>query len=145
MPVAFKIEGLDQYLAALVKAPASISKMLRKELKTECTEIDRIARSNHNYTTRSGNLEKSIDWSVTDDGLSATIWLSKTKSNAPYAWYIHEGFIGKTMRKYSGETRPFTGPPPDQFLYKAVEQRKPTLIANMQKAVMDGFAEAGLA
>jgi len=140
MPVAFKIEGLDQYLAALVKAPESISQKIRVAIKEEFVEIDRLARENHNYTTRSGNLEKSIDWSVSEDGLTATIWLSKTKSNAPYAWRIHEGFVDK----YDVLGRHFMGPQPDQFLYKAVEQRKTTTMANMQKAVMDGFAEAGL-
>jgi hypothetical protein len=141
MPISYQIEGLDQYLAALAKTPEAVSKALRTQLKEEFVEIDRIARYNHNYTTRSGNLEKSIDWSVSEDGLSGTIWLSKTKSNAPYAWRIHEGFVDK----YDVLGRHFMGPQPDQFLYKAVEQRKTQLYANMQQAMLRGFAEAGLA
>ena len=82
MPIAFKIEGLDAYIAALAKAPEAVNKAVRVQMKAELDAIDREARSNHNYTTRSGALEKSIDSEVSNDGLTASIWVSKTKSNA---------------------------------------------------------------
>jgi len=140
MPIAFKIEGLDAYIAALAKAPEAVNKAVRVQMKAELDAIDREARSNHNYTTRSGALEKSIDSEVSNDGLTASIWVSKTKSNAPYAWRIHEGFVGK----YDILGRYFKGPQPDQFLYKAAEKRKQELMDNMQAAVHRALTEAGL-
>lgn len=140
MAVSFQINGLDKYLAALNKAPQIVSQTIRVAIKKEFEEIDRYARANHHYTTHTGKLEQSIDSSVSNDGLSAKIFLSKTKAPAPYAWRIHEGFVDK----YDVLGRHFNGPQPDPFLYNAVKHRKSDLIKNMQKAVEDGFRKAGL-
>ena len=140
MAIAVKVKGLDEYIAALTVAPAEIHKEIRIQFKEELEAIDLEAQHNHNYHTQSGNLEKSIDYEVSGDGLTGEIWLDKTKASAPYAWRIHEGFQGMT----DSLGRHFNGPPPDQFLYDAAERKTDQLVEAMSDAVLRGCHNAGL-
>jgi hypothetical protein len=140
MGMTIKIEGLDRYIACLAKAPDSIKREMRITMKEGLQAIDREARNNHWYRSRSGNLERSNDIAVSNDGLTGTVTLSKTKAKAPYAWRIHEGFVGQT----DSLGRIFSGPKPDQFLYHAAERRENKLKQNMEYAVERGLVRAGL-
>ena len=137
MAISFKIEGLEEILAKLTAAPQIVIDEIRMQLKTELTEIERDARANHQYTTHTGKLEKAIDFHVADDVSVATIWLSKTKSNAPYAWKIHENYL----KGYGHWTADGAG---ERFLYKAFEKRKPETAKNLEAALVRGFNKAGL-
>ena len=144
MAIAVKVKGLDEYIAALTIAPAEIHKEIRIQFKEELEAIDLEAQHNHNYHTQSGILGRAIDYEVSSDGLTGIIWLDRDSKGAPYSWYIHEGYIGLTMNRKSGQTKPFSGPAPDQFLYEAADRRTDLLIDAMSIAIGRALNQVGL-
>ena len=139
MSATVTIKGLDKLIAAFVAAPESTKQELRVTQKQEANAIDAIARVNHRYISHSGNLERAIDSTVSDSGLEMKMWVSKTKSNAPYAYRIHEGYVGMSDRL----GRTFNGPSPDQFLYNAAKEYKNTYLAHIKEAIHRALKKAG--
>jgi hypothetical protein len=139
MSMTIKIDGLDRLVAAMAAMPDVVHQEMRKEMHTQLAAIDEVSKTTHFYTTRSANLERSNDIVVDADGMTGTIFLSKTKAKAPYAWRIHEGFVGMTDSK----GRHFNGPAADQFLYKAGDLRRVAMRDGMEDAIGRAITKAG--
>jgi len=126
-------------VAAMIKAPRAYQSEIRVAMKELVRDIAKDARKHHRFTTRSGNLERSLDPQVSRSGFTGTIGLSRTKANAPYAWRIHEG--GGNRRDSLG--RRMTNRP-DRFLYQAFQRAKRTIKRELREASIRGFRKAGL-
>lgn len=140
MELSIKVDGLDRLVAAFAKLPSVVSTEIRKEMKTQLYAIGSEIRNPdvHNFTSRSNRLENAVDIKVESSGLSGEIALAKSQ-NVPYAYRIHEGFVGMTDR--IGRT--FQGPQPDQFLYKAAENRRDAFAEGMETAIGTAITKAG--
>jgi len=132
--INFKSKGL---LASFVKMPQVVSKELRKELKTQLVDVQRKARREHRFTTRSGDLERSVDNpDVSKSGLSGEISLNT--NIAPYARRIHEG--GKNKLDSLG--RRMTNKA-DPFLHDAFEAKQKDIEGGLQDAIGRAIRKAG--
>lgn len=112
----------------MIKAPREFTKEVRKEMKQSMEDVAARANMFHRFTTRSGNLERSVKTKVSNSGFTGTIRLEP--GIASYGKYIHEGF-----KRWK----------PDQFLYSSFEKLKPEIIKNLQDGIMRGFRKVGLA
>ena len=127
----FRVNKQDQrrVVAALLKASDRFIKRVRVQLKDGLWDMAFYAGKNHEYTTRSGNLDRAYVVVVTSpSGLSAELLLDKKVSGAPYAWRIHEGW---------GTWQP------DQFVYQARDALLPEFEKNMETAIRMAIKEAG--
>lgn len=147
-------------LAALLKAPEIFTREIRVEMKKEMTAIQRDARANHRYTSRSGNLDRSIDTEVSGSGFSGRVFLNERV--AKYGKYVHSGTgiygprrrmikpVSKKFLKFTGQdgrdvfAREVKGQRPDPFLFRAFDRRRRILTANINKALQRGFQKAGV-
>lgn len=114
MPFSFTINA-KEYMRALKEYPQEIAPIARIAIKERLTEVQTRAAVVHRYTVRSGNLQKAFELIMLND-FSGELRLSKTISNAPYAFAIHEG--RKDWHNYL----------PDRFLYNSFnhyEQKEP--------------------
>lgn len=67
-----------------------LSKYLRQAVKSSSEEIAEHARTHHGFTSRTGNLERSIVSLQSSDGLRGFVTIDRTI--APYGVYVHQGF-----------------------------------------------------
>ena len=139
MAVRLKIKfDAADVLAALSAMPHKMSKNLRVAQKSALVDVQRLARSKHRYTTRSGELEKATGGTgpeVSESGLIATLEL---KQNIPYSRRIHEGGGGK--RDSLG--RRMTNRP-DRFLYKAFNSKRKDIEEKIESAIEKTIKDAG--
>jgi hypothetical protein len=87
-----KVAQLDKFLAAFMKMPEMVSKEMRKEMKATLSEVQAYAAQNHNYISRTGDLDRAYApiW-VSGSGFEGKLQLDGKISNAPYAYIQHEG------------------------------------------------------
>lgn len=126
MHLEVKID-VQRVLTAMLKAPEAFTKEVRVEMKREMTAIQEDARLHHRFTTRSGNLDRSVSTRVTRSGFSGKTFLNDRL--AKYGKFIHNG-----TRKLK----------PDKFLYEAFDRRKSELVENINRSIQRGFKKAGL-
>lgn len=85
----FEIDA-DKFIHALNEYPDHLRKTARVAVKERLVQIQTRAAIIHRYTTRSGALSKAFEIFLESD-FAGELHLSKTISNAPYAFAIHEG------------------------------------------------------
>jgi len=132
MSFSFTIDA-KEYTRALKDYPQQIAPIARVAIKKRLTEVQTRAAVIHRYTVRGGALQKALELIMNSD-FSGELWLSKTISNAPYAYAIHEG--RKDWPNYA----------PDRFLNNAFnyyEQQDP-FRAVCEKIVYDALRKARL-
>jgi hypothetical protein len=105
MSFTFNID-YKEYTRALEDYPKEVGPVARVAIKERLTAVQRRAALIHRYMTRSGALQKAFEL-IMEGSFAGELVLSKTISNAQYAYAIHEG--RKDWTKYV----------PDRFLYKA--------------------------
>lgn len=142
----------------LVKAfeefPEETTKQLRSGLKIAVRDIQEYASDNHNYTSRSGALER--EGIVTKvEGTVGTVMLNPS---VPYAQYVHEGTKRhkirikkkRSLRWAAGDGFRFAksvnhpGTAPDQFLYEAAAAQEKHIQDILSKSVEEALRKAGL-
>jgi len=148
---------------AFCKAPMSVAKTLRTNLNVAMLDVERQARRNHRFHSKSGQANRSIMHEVTSDGLEGRAYIND--GVAKYTKYQHEGtgLYGAMRRAY--KVKPKTrkalywvsdgeknfsqgvtirGIRPDHFLYRAFAAQKPYVLARMRGAVSAALNMAGL-
>lgn len=118
---------------------AIVKKRLYAAVQISVGKIDDRAHSEHRFTTRTGQLERSIEENV--QGATGAVYLNQNV--APYGIYVHAGTRPhvivpkqkKVLRWPSGGNFVFSkvvhhpGTKPDEFIYQAMENSK----ADIQK------------
>lgn len=147
--MSFKVEGLDEVRQALKDAPAELVKALRIEWGIIGKEIQKEARLNHKYTTRSGNLDRSVSYRTEPNAKGLTMFLNR--GVAPYGAAVHDGsrphtIRPKTKKALSNGTELFgkrvnhPGTTADPFLLDAVKNALPfikdRIVAAYRKAMV---------
>lgn len=148
---------------ALKTAADAVSKELRISLKEALQGVVKQAKTVHDFKTHSGQLQRSINFSVNAKGLDGKVYLDD--GICPYAPYVHEGtgihgngrgaytiapVSRKSLHWVSGGGSHFakrvtaTGQKPDPFLTRAAAQQEPFIVKKMQQAVERSIKIAGL-
>lgn len=142
----------------LVKAfeefPEETTKQLRSGLEIAVRDIQEYASDHHNYTSRSGNLErKGIVTKV-----EGNVGMVMLNPSVPYAQYVHEGTRRhkirikrkRSLRRPAGDGFRFAksinhpGTAPDQFLYEAATAQEKHVQEVLSKSVDEALRKAGL-
>jgi hypothetical protein len=117
--------------AALLKAPGVVKSSLRKSMGTAMSGVSIYAKRNHRFTSRSGNLARSIKSKVSKTGLEGEVYLQS--GIAPYGEPVHEGW-----RRGRARWRP------DKFLDESLRVNKQEVINTLKIGYNDALAKAGL-
>lgn len=67
-----------------------LNKYLRQAVKSASEDVAEEARTTHGFTSRTGNLERSITAVLAKDGLKG--WVTIDRTRAPYGVYVHQGY-----------------------------------------------------
>jgi hypothetical protein len=142
---------------ALGKVPAVLVSEINRAVKESYVSIQRDARKNHNFKTRSSNLIKSvsIDFKSIREP-SRGVYLDTGK--AKYGPMVHEGTKPhkitpknkKKLRWANGGKFTFAksvnhpGTKPDQFVYKAANDNQTKIITAISTAIDTAFAKLWL-
>lgn len=142
MQLKVEIKRLKELLAAFETAPKATKDAMRKALKQSLIAVQRRARREHNFRSRTGALERSVNYEITSEWPPVgRVWLDNSAGisawGVPYGVFVHEGtrphritpVKKKTLRWLSGNGRFFyfskrvwhPGTKPDPFIYKAAE------------------------
>lgn len=139
---------------AFERAPDKVRNMIRLQLKLAVRDIKEYASDHHNYTSRSGILER--EGIVTKvEGNVGTVMLNPS---VPYAQYVHEGTRRhkirirhkRSLRWPAGDGVRFAksvnhpGTAPDQFLYEAAAAQEKHVQEVLSKSVEEALRKAGL-
>jgi len=103
--MGIEVSGLSERIAAIDRVAQTLFREMRKELIDSGAKMVTDARRDHNFTSRSGALERSIDAEVPADELKmafgfiddATRSLWKKAPHVTYGTFQHEG----TGRNYA--------------------------------------------
>lgn len=140
-----KLEGNDISRALALVHDRAV-KALNVGLKIATREIQNTARSRHKFTTRSGNLERSIQ--TTSGYLIGSVDLNKRI--APYGNYIHEGtrdhevkpkdkkalrYVGAGGRFFFSKGHKVSGIKKDPFIVNAFESRRAEIMNIINRQV----------
>lgn len=160
-PVAISL-SLDykSLLSVAQAAPDMFRNTMGLALGKSARAVQAYARATHRFTSRSGNLERSVDYTVDADNLTATIELDQAV--AFYGLFIHEGTgtwgpkgmpypiypkAKKCLRFVAGDGSVVyakkvmhPGIRPDQFLYEAAAAQESQIQAIFDRAVADMVA-----
>ncbi len=71
------------------------NKYLRQAVRSASEDVAEQARTKHGFTSRTGNLERSIKPILSSDGLKA--WVTIDRTMAPYGAYVHQGHKAFTL------------------------------------------------
>ena len=133
---------------------------VRRGLLESCRLVQSEARSRHQFTSRTGVLERSIEYRLERGSLVGVVKISDA---APYGVFVHEptGIYGPTKERY--QIRPkrkqalrwaadgklhfarlvnHPGSPADRFLYEAADRSRERIrkifARHIQKAIQSG-------
>lgn len=125
--------------------------------------VQEYARAKHRFISRSGALERSVDYTVNAEAMEAQVYLDQ--SVAFYGLFIHDGtgtwgpdgepypivpkakawlrFVGKDGKVYFSKKVMHPGIRPDKFLYDAAAAQESNVQAIFAKAYDDLAARLG--
>ena len=78
-----------------MNAEQILNKYLRQAVRGAANEVAEQARTEHGFTSRTGNLERSIKYVLSQDGMKA--WVTIDRTTAPYGPYVHSGHKAFTL------------------------------------------------
>lgn len=154
--VVLKVENLDRAIDAFRRMPDKFSKTMRLTMKKAVRDLKSYAQQNHLFTSRKGNLERSISSDVSDDPLTGVVFVDL--GVAPYGIYVHEGTKPhsifpkrkKALRWAQGGGFIFSkdvlhpGTEPDPFMTGAWEHYESKIPERFVRAVDMAIKEAGV-
>lgn len=167
MQIKIQIKNLPGLLDAFRAAPENTKRNMERTLWVSMREIQEQARAVHGFTSRSHNLERSVDTEMLSNvPLAGRIFLNE--NIAKYGPFQHAGtgihgpnghFIqifpktGTLLRWVDPKTGRFVyakkvlynpGVKPDPFLYEAAKVKASAVNAHFNEAVKQSIKEAGL-
>jgi hypothetical protein len=144
-------------LQALERAPTTTVEEIRRALLESCRLVQQKAREKHRFRTKTGMLERSIDYQVDEGKCEGVIQINPTI--APYGKYVHTGTRphdivpkDKHSLRWAGPGNKFIfakrvhhpGTQKDEFLYEAAEQSRVEINAIFARHIDKATKEAGL-
>lgn len=158
MQISVKINGLNELVSAFERAPTVVQKSMELATRKSARNVAEYARKNHNFTTRTGLLEKSIVFYTQDWPPKAVIYVNPLI--APYGAFVHYGTKDrvepirpvhkKALRWVSAGQFVFSkkvkhrGLKPDQFLYQALDNNRAKIQAIFDRHISDAIKEVGI-
>jgi hypothetical protein len=141
---------------AFRRIPNVAAQNMRIAMRNGLSEVRSEARSNHDYTSRSGKLSRSIKTRVDRLGLAGAVYLNT--GVAPYGPYQHEGtkrhyvapVRAKALHWVEGGKNRFSqghyvsGIKRNRFVYEAAEAKQRVVIDGISAAIRKTIKEAGL-
>lgn len=104
MNVKFELDYL-KLLAAAERSPKLAHEAMVLALSKSAREVQTLARAKHRFRSKTTMLEKSVEFTVDQKEMNATVFLNEKV--APYAPFVHEGTkphvissMGKRYRVY---------------------------------------------
>ena len=145
MEIRITFERTDEVIAAFRRAPGIMADHLRLATKISLRDLAESARSNHRFTSRSGDLERAIETKIDADGLGGQVGFDPAAPGSKYAEFVHEGtspheifpvnrkalrWVGGTATVFGNIGSEFAfakkvnhpGTDSDQFLYEAARR-----------------------
>ncbi len=142
--------SMEQYLRGLQRFPALQTRELRAELNDFGAEVTTEARQNHDFKTRSGMGERSIQFELDRSKPIVSIFLedrlTMTERGVGYMVYQHEGtYKGYKQSPMSPRYTPTltaTGIQADHFLWTPLKKGLPDLNKRLEKVPQKAWQEA---
>ena len=134
LSVAVDISHLTRAFAAF---PEAVKVELRKEMKQQTSDIQRLARSKHRYHSHTNQLRMSTEMEYSETLGVVGLDLKR----AEYGVYVHEGHGGPGKSVTKGF--PYVWKP-DKFLDAALKKVEPGLQAAFEGALKRGLEKAGI-
>ena len=117
----FNIEmDFKEFEKAIRDYPKNLVKNLHRASKQSSARVEDYARQNHRFTTRTGNLVKSILGGASPFEVSLTLHDEGSNFGTEYGKYVHSGH---------GSWQP------DRFIFKSIEKNKNLVLKNWQIAI----------
>jgi len=153
--MSVKAIGIRAFNKKLMKVPKALQQHVKKTLGDAGNKITREARANHDYTRRSGNLDRAIQSKVVKDefgtGVGLQVWINPqfvTSGSYNYGVIQHDGKGGGYSRSPISPSFRVTGNSGSQkrdwFLYNAYSKNLPALKKDMNNASLFVHKKLGL-
>jgi hypothetical protein len=149
--------------AAFAAAPQLILREVARAAKEGLTDMQRDARQEHSFTSRSSNLNRAVKVDFNNfEGRGLFI----DSGVAPYGLFVHDGTKPHVIRpkngkylRWAGTTRGgnksktnfifakevhHPGTKPDQFIYQAAERGLPGLVNRINQAIGTAIIKLGM-
>lgn len=127
---------------------AIFEKRIRQAVKASTIDVRETAQEQHRFTSRTGNLEKAIDYQISNSGMQGVVFLDN--DIAKYGPFVHEGtpahvinprfkkvlrFVPRGGNGFVFARRVFhPGTKSDPFLYDAINRKRGDVYATFAKA-----------
>lgn len=170
MKLTIELKHLKELCGALQKAPQAVKKNLKLAMLVSLRNIQKRARSEHEFKSRSGTLERSIekeiisDWPlkgrVLIDPKDVTVRAMRTKKDYNYGACLHEGTKAYTIEPFEKRALRFPAAgnggmifakkvrrkakKGDKFLYKAANKERDNINVVFNRYVLRALKEAGV-
>jgi hypothetical protein len=134
-----KIVGLGAAKTDLLQFGDKTTRASRRQIEIEAEEVKKL--SERNAPKKTGNLESSHKVSKGKDGRRKKMVIEyeavNRETNFDYGTYLHEDpdwELGEVSEQKNTQNGGHVGP---KFLERAVEEREPEMMRNMERAVRD--------
>ena len=168
MEIKVEIKRLNELIQAFEKAPGEVRREMRLALAVSLRDVQRRARAQHRFRTRSGNLERDIDSEIIQDWpVVGRVFINRTVTKIKggkwashsYGEFVHEGtsdhfveprkrmalrWVGKSGRFVFSRGHRVRGIKKDQFLYKAAENERASINATFERYTLRALQKAGI-
>lgn len=155
MEFVVKVDS-KKLMQAIKKAPNAVTKELRKGMEKQMKQVQVLARQDHRFTTKSGQLERSINELTNYIGTKGKVFLDD--GVAKYGKYVHEGTKAHDIKPKNKKSLYFVvggkkvfskkihhpGTKEDQFLYRAFNRSKQRIVEGLNFAYVRALKAAGL-
>lgn len=136
------ITGLEETIKALSKAESYLAKKVPYTEQTSLNKMIVKARGNHKFTSRSGNLERSIDGEVVAKEWSFSFFIDPdivTNKGYNYGLIQHDGSMSNYRKsKFSPTVTPKNkngGVTADHFMVRAWDSEIDSLVTDLTKII----------
>lgn len=148
--MGIKITGIKKIRRAINKYPTRFKKEIGSVVTNYGARMQGFARRNHDYISRSGNLDRAITFKRLDRSkliwaffidytITAVSWKGKKVS---YGIFQHEGtgrnysYSGLTEKRYSGNSK-HKGIKHDHFILRAWNKYSKNMVNKIRKVIVD--------
>lgn len=145
-----KVTGVREKIDALDNFARGYQTAVRKELINYGQKMTREARGDHEFTPRSGSLDRSIDADVPMDRMSMDFGIigglsevTHERENVSYGVFLHEGtYSGYRKSKAAKRYQPSTpktgyGILADHFIVRAWDNNIKEMVAKLRRTVVN--------
>ncbi|MDU2066630.1 MAG: hypothetical protein E6713_17565 [Sporomusaceae bacterium] len=166
MDIHFQVPDIGKFNQAADKAPNVLLKNMRLAMNISCRDVQSEARAVHMFRSRTGNLERAVDFNVNDKGDNGVEGKVLIDENvAPYGKFVHPGtgiyagrsawqvrprqkkslrWVGSDGRFRFSKGNTIRGQRPDPFLYKSAEKNRQHVNDVFSSYTNRAIKEAGL-